>query len=793
MFSRDQVLALMRDRVHHPAGMRELLQILKVPRDDRPSFKRHVNALVSSGDLIQIRGHRFGLPEKMDLYVGRLQAHPAGYGFVTPDRPLESGGDIYISGPHLNEAMHGDRVVVRIERVMKDGGRAEGRIIRILERANQSIIGRYDRGDFGYVIPFDRRVLMDIFIPPGQEGGADAGEMVIVELTRWPTQARGAVGRVVDVLGDIDAPGVDTEIIIRTHGIPDAHSAEAIAEATRLGTAVTERDMRGRTDFRAVTTVTIDGEHARDFDDAITIERLPNGNFWLGVHIADVSHYVQEDSALDREAYDRGTSVYFPERAVHMFPSELATGLCSLNPHVDRLVQSCLMEVDRHGQVVRSEFHDGVINSDERMTYTAVNGILTNRDPELMKQYAPLVPMFELMQELFQILNDARRRRGSIDFDLNEAEVVMGEAGRVEAIIALERNVAHRLIEEFMLLANETVASYLEGQNAPTLYRVHEEPDIPKVAKFEDFISGFGYSLGAPLTALRPRHFQKLIERIHGKPEEKPIAFLMLRTMQKARYAPENLGHFGLAAPSYTHFTSPIRRYPDLVVHRTLRAARHAALTTHHQAPALATHHQAPAPSTQHPAPSTSDEELAEALPEIARHTSEMERRADDAERELLQWKKVKFMADKVGDEFEGYVTGVASFGLFVELVGPFVEGLVHVSTMADDYYRFVESGHLLRGENTHKVYRLGDKVRVQVIRVNMEQRQVDFGLVEILDRVRVERGDGSPHGARGPRSSQRTRTKHDGKTAHRAGKPRGPSAPRPGRRERQQRNRRPR
>jgi ribonuclease R len=730
MLSRDQVLALMRERAHHPAGIRELLQLLRVPRDERTTFKRHVKSLVSSGDLIQIRGHRFGLPEKMDLYVGRLQTHPGGYGFVTPERPLEMGGDIYISGPYLNEAMHGDRVVVRIERI-KEGGRAEGRIIRILERSNQLIVGRYDRDDngMGYVVPFDRRVLMDIFVPPGQEGGASPGEMTVVELTRWPTATRGAIGRVAEVLGDIDAPGVDTEIVVRKYGIPDAHSSEAVAEAVRLGKEVSERDIRGRTDFRDWPTVTIDGEHARDFDDAITIETLPNGHYWLGVHIADVSHYVREDSALDREAYERGTSVYFPERAVHMFPSELATGLCSLNPHVDRLVQSCLMEIDRHGKVVRYEFHDGVINSDERMTYTAVNTILTERDPELLKRYAPLVPRFDLMRELFQILNDARRRRGSIDFDLNEAEVIIDEGGDVEAIIALQRNVAHRLIEEFMLLANETVASYLDEQNAPALYRIHEDPDILKVEKFEEFVSGFGYSLAAPLTAVRPRHFQKLLERIRDKPEEKPIAFLMLRTMQKARYAAENLGHFGLAASSYTHFTSPIRRYPDLVVHRALRAARHGTLTEEDR------------------------EEQREELPEVARHTSEMERRADEAERELLQWKKVKFMADKVGDEFEGYVTGVAAFGLFVELVEHFVEGLVHVSTMADDYYRFVESAHMLRGENTHKVYRLGDKVKVQVVRVNMEVRQIDLGLVDILERVR--------DGEHGPRRSK-ARPKHE-------------------------------
>src|SRR5262245_49197768 len=500
MLSRDQILAQMRERVHHPAGTRELLQLLKIPREERATFKRHLKALVGSGDLIQIRGQRFGLPEKMDLYVGRLETHAGGYGFVVPERPVEgAGGDIYVAGTHLGEAMHGDRVVARIERI-KDGGRVEGRVIRILERNNAWLVGRYDRDEdgMGFVVPFDRRVLMDILVPAGQEGGASPGEMVTVELTRWPTSTRGAIGRVADVLGDIDAPGVDTEIIIRKFGIPDAHSPDAVAEATTMGRAVTEKDIRGRTDFRHLQTVTIDGEHARDFDDAITIEKLANGHYWLGVHIADVSHYVEEGSALDREAYERGTSVYFPERAVHMFPSELATGLCSLNPHVDRLVQSCFMEVDRRGEVVRYEFHDGVINSNERMTYTAVNGILTDRDPELLKRYEPLVPMFERMGELFRILNDARRRRGSIDFDLNEAEVIIDEGGEVEAIIALQRNVAHRLIEEFMLLANQTVASYLDAQNAPTLYRVHEEPDVLKIAKLEEFISGFGLSLVAP-------------------------------------------------------------------------------------------------------------------------------------------------------------------------------------------------------------------------------------------------------------------------------------------------------
>ena len=694
--------------------------MLRVPRNERTTFRRQLKALVAAGELLQVRGNRYGLPEKMDLVVGRLTTNPGGFGFVVPDQPDPDAErpDIYIPAANLSEAMHGDRVVVRIERRTERG--AEGRIIRILERSQSSIVGRYEVDDagLGYVAPFDKRVLTDVQVPTGQSSSAEPGEMVLVEITRWPSATRGPVGKVVEVLGRIDEPGVDTQIIIRKFGIPDKHSEESIAEATRLGTVVKERDIKGRTDFRNVTTVTIDGEHARDFDDAITIERLPNGHFWLGVHIADVSHYVTEGSALDEEAYERGTSVYFTERAVHMFPSELATGLCSLNPNVDRLVQSCLMEVDRQGAVVRYEMHDGVINSDARMTYTAVNAILTDRDPEAMFEYQPLVPMFEQMRELFDTLNRRRRRRGSIDFDLPEAEVILSEIGQIEAIVASERNIAHRIIEEFMLLANETVAAHLENNGVPALHRVHEAPDAKKVEEFEAFITTLGYSLAARGRALTPKHFQKLIDRMKGTPEERPIAALMLRTMQKARYDAASLGHFGLAVEHYTHFTSPIRRYPDLVVHRMLRESR------------------------QGPIADARREELEEELPETARHASEMERRANEAERELLQWKKVRFMANKVGDEYGGYVTGVAPFGLFVELIEHYVEGLVHVSSMADDYYRFVEQEHVLRGEHTKKMYRLGDRVDVQVVRVDMERRQVDLGIVEILEHVRRdERG----------------------------------------------------
>ena len=744
MLSRDDILSLIKGNVHHPATARELAQLLRVPREERNTFNRQLKTLVSDGMLLQIRGSRFGVAEKMDLVVGRLQANPGGFGFVVPEhvepgqRPVDKTlgrQDVYIAPANLTEAMHGDRVVVRVERQSDRG--PEGRIIRILQRSQEAIVGRFevDESDLGYVVPFDRRVLTDIHVPTGQWASAEPGAMVLVEITRWPTAARGPVGRVVEVLGRVEEPGVDTQIIIRKHNIPDAYSEESVEEARRFGGVVKERDLRGRTDFRPVMTVTIDGEHARDFDDAITIERLARGHYWLGVHIADVSHYVKEGSALDEEAYERGTSVYFTERAVHMFPSELATGLCSLNPQVDRLVQSCLMEVDRRGNIVRYEIHDGVINSNARMTYTAVNAILTDRDAETMAQHAELTPMFELMRELFEILHARRRRRGAIDFDLPEAKVVLSEFGEIETIIPSERNIAHRLIEEFMLLANETVASHLVAHDAPALHRVHDAPDVKKVEDFEAFITMLGYSLAAHGHALRPKHFQKLIGRMRGTPEERPIVALMLRTMQKARYDAAPLGHFGLAAEHYTHFTSPIRRYPDLVVHRMLRASRHADISEARR------------------------EELEEELPEVARHTSEMERRADEAERELLQWKKVRFMADKVGEEYHGYITGVAPFGLFVELIEPYVEGLVHVSSMADDYYRFVEQQHTLSGEHTKRVYRLGDKVLVQVVRVDMNRRQVDLGLVEILEAARREaRPRGATRSKVRPKSERRTR-----------------------------------
>jgi len=752
MPTRDETLRRIRHALDHAATARELIQLLKIPREDRLAFRRHLKALVATGSLVQVSGQRYAVPGTADTVVGPLRTSASGFGFVVPEGSDAGSGDVYIPASGLGEAMHGDRVVARIDR-FRDGLRPEGRIVKILTRANALIVGRYgaDTRGLGIVTPFDDRMLVEVHIPAREDGGARQGDMVSVEVTRWPTPTRGPVGRVVEVLGKIDEAGVDTKIVIRKFQLPDEHGHAACEEARRLADGheapsllhARERDTAGRTDFRGLTMVTIDGEHARDFDDAISVERLPNGRYGLGVHIADVSHYVLPGSALDEEAYDRGTSVYFPDRALHMFPETLATGLCSLNPNVDRLAQSCLMEVDADGRVVRQEFHDSVINCRARMTYSDVNRILTDRDPATIARHAALVPLFELMAELFEVLNARRRRLGSIDFDLEEPEITLDEEGMVEAITAAERNIAHRIVEEFMLLANETVARFLHASGRPGLYRVHEDPDPLKVERFEQFVTGLGYSLAAPPDGVRPAHFQALVGRLRGRPEEKPVALLMLRTMQKARYAPANLGHFGLAFDSYTHFTSPIRRYPDLVVHRLLRAARHGRT------------------------PDGGFEEIAEALAEIARHASEMERRAQGAERELVEWKKVRFMADKVGNEFHGYVTGVAPFGLFVELIEHFVEGLVHVSTMADDVYRFDQASYALRGENTRKVYKLGDRVHVQVVRVDTGKRQIDLGVTDILEAVRRSVQ------ARGKRRSRVKSTRE--RTRRAPGAPRGP------------------
>jgi ribonuclease R len=721
-----------------PVSVRELMRRLDLGKDARHESETLLRRLIEDGEVVSIRGGRIGLPSRMNLVAGRLTCNPAGFGFVVPEGGRRDQPDVYVSAVNLKEALHGDRVVVRVERTTPKG--PEGRIIRVLERGLKRIVGRFESdGRFGgHVVPFDRRVLHELFVPPGDEAGARPGEMVSAEITRPPTATRNPSGRVLAVLGRIADPGVDLKVVMAKYDLPDAFPHEVEAEAARVPTAVRTEDVAGRTDFRSWTTVTVDPETARDHDDAISLDRLPNGHWILAVHIADVAHYVREGSLLDQEAYLRGTSVYFPDRVVPMLPHALSSDICSLVEGEDRLTQTAVLELDARGRVRRADFHDGVIRSAARMTYPQVQRIVDG-DAGLRERFAALVPLLENMDRLAKLMRQRRHERGSLDLDLPEPKLVLGALGEMVGIVATERLDSMRAIEEFMLAANEAVADRLSKAGAGALYRIHERPDPERVQEFCELVASFGYRIPESLEGVRPQDFQLILRQIEGKPEQKLVSYLLLRTMKLARYHEENLGHFGLATETYAHFTSPIRRYPDLVVHRALRALRLGV-----------------GPDAGRPR---------EGLAEMGRHLSEMERRAAEAERELVEWKKVRFMADKLGDSFQGYVTGVQSFGLFVELEEIYVQGLVHVSSMTDDYYVYDEKAHTLKGANARRVYRLGDKVQVQVARVDLEGRQIDFALLDVLERsaATARRGGGGARqrpsgGAGGRRGSGRSR-----------------------------------
>jgi ribonuclease R len=720
-----------------PVSVRELAQRLDLDQAGRRELKTVLRALIERGEVVKIRGARIGLPARLHLVVGRLTCNPAGFGFVVPEAAAGEAkargrDDVYVSAVNLKDALHGDRVVVRVERRSPKG--AEGRIIRVLERGLQRIVGRYqDDGRIGgHVVPFDRRVLHELFIPPGEQGGAQPGEMVAAEITRPPTATRNPAGRVLEVLGRLEDPGVDVKVVMSKYGLPDAFPEEVEAEAARVPVEVRAEDTAGRTDFRPWLTVTIDPESAKDHDDALSLDRLEGGGWLLGVHIADVAHYVPQGGLLDHEAYLRGTSVYFPDRVVPMLPHALSSGVCSLVEGHDRLTQSVVLVLDAQGRVRKTEFHDGVIRSAARLSYRQAQAVVDG-DAELRARFQTLAPMLLRMDELAKLMRQRRYARGSLDFELPEPKLTLDVHGRVTDISAGERLDSMRLVEEFMLAANEAVATRLSQAGVGALFRIHEQPDPLKVEEFCELAASFGYRVPPGLEGVRPEDFQRILRQVEGRPEEKLISYLLLRTMKLARYHEENLGHFGLATEMYAHFTSPIRRYPDLVAHRALRALRHGRDEVFERA----------------------------ALPEMGRHLSETERRAGEAERELVEWMKVRFMADKVGEECAGYVTGVQSFGLFVEVDEIYVQGLVHVSSMSDDYYLFDEKGHTLKGENTGRIYRLGDRVKVQVARADLERRQVDFALVDVIARVAAERGSGrgrppaSPGGA-GQRGSAR-------------------------------------
>ena len=742
-----------------------------------------------------------GLPKRghdPNLIAGRIVAHRDGYGFLVPDKPIPKvDGDLFIGRDGLNDAMHGDHVLARIERRRADG-RAEGRVVQIVEREHPTIVGLFRYGPQGnHVLPYDTRILHEVFIPPGGEltpelrqklGGATGkeaapnprlrlpeldGAVVNVEVTRFPKGGLAPVGRVTEILGRPGEIGVDVEIIVRKHHLPHIFPDEVLAAARATPQKVSQPDLSGRRDFRNLPIVTIDGETARDFDDAVYVAPLPNGHFELQVHIADVAHYLERGASMDREARLRGTSVYFPNRAVPMLPEELSNGICSLNPKVDRLVMSAIMEMDATGKMVRADFTPGVIRSAERMTYTNVNKVIEG-DPEMSERYASLVGGFRRMKELALLLNARRVARGSIDFDLPEAVIEFDETGQMTGIVRSVRNIAHRLIEEFMLAANEAVAQYLERRGVASLHRVHEKPDPKKVLEFEELAHAFGYSLGVEDLAERrvavrhgrvqpqksgrsglvrgrmrpmevtmpaaeevnvtPQHYQRLTAKIAGKPEERILSYLMLRSLKQARYSPDLLGHFALATGEYTHFTSPIRRYPDLIVHRALKWALENPSIPPKRAPA------ADARAGQIESVAMLGPYRRVELEEIAAESSEAERRAESAERELMDWKTAQFMESHLGEEYNALIISVQKFGFFVELIEIFVEGLVSIDRLEEITGRrcvYRERDHVIVAEphrpgrsSASRVFRLGDRVRVRAERIDPFRHRVEFSLV---------------------------------------------------------------
>ncbi len=857
MLSDSAILQHIARQPKHQAGYKQLVRELGLHGEERRELTGHLQKLVKTGALIAIDSDRFALPQAADdknLVAGRLTMHRDGFGFVIPDtKSLNASlkskltGDIFIPPHQIGNAMHGDLVLVDIANVRPDG-RAEGRIVRPLHRANPTVVGIFHYSSRrNYVTPLDSKITQEVVIPGGDEFPASPvppvvkdveaqrtqrsqkqktvdrvlgeeaarnenwtdleGVVVDVEITDWPSPTQNPRGRVLEILGREDDFGVDVEIMIRKFHLPHHFPAATLEEAQQVSATIPSRELPRRRDFRDLPIVTIDGETARDFDDAVLVRMLPNNNFELQVHIADVAQYVSPGSALDQEARLRGTSVYFPDRAVPMLPLELSTDICSLRPHLDRLVLSCIMEIDHRGEIVNYDLTEGVIRSAERMTYTAVNAVLEG-DKAQRDRYAPLVTSFELMRDLQQILHHKRERRGSIDFDLPEPVIEFDEFGLMKSITRSERNIAHRLIEEFMLSANETVAHHLDSHRIASLYRIHEKPDAKRVYDFEVIAATFGYSLGVgPLSIHRiqmkadrrsnygtgkrardieipkdvhitPRMYQKLTEKIAGKPEERILSYLMLRSLKQARYSEENLGHFALAAPTYTHFTSPIRRYPDLIVHRilkdvlraqpsqkgapfpaevagsgdfpgaqrlvsgaqsTVEERRLSAASSVNKERASAPGDDAPSPWSKrrdHSAHRESHAPLSGPIPleelhSIAEESSHSERRADDAERELMEWKKVKFMQDRVGEDFGGLITSVTKFGFFVELTDLFVEGLVPLNTLIDDRYTFHENTREIIGQHSRKIYRIGQQLRVIVDRIDPVEKKINFAVFE--------------------------------------------------------------
>jgi len=705
-----EILERLREKGSRVLSFQDIAGAFRVGESEAEGLRERLDSLERKGEIARVRGEKYSAIEFSNLVAGRLTVRPEGFGFVL----VQDGEDLFVPRSGMHGALDGDTVLAREERSRatgrrgKDSGRTSGTVVKVLARARERVVGRFETKDSRkIVLPYDPKI--DAIIRITETGGQRAreGEIVEARLTAFPDARRVAHGVVEERLGFLGEPGVDIEIVLRSHNLPPRFPEPVVAESERFPEEVRAEDLLGRRDFRERRIVTIDGETAKDFDDAVEIERTPAG-FRLGVHIADVSHYVTEGTSLDDEARSRGTSVYFPGRVLPMLPERLSNGLCSLNPRVDRLVLSAILELDRKGRVTGAEFCKGVIRSGHRMTYTEVARLLeTAHTQDDSRRYGSYLEDFRTMGEVAGLLRARREARGSIDFDLPDADIVLDDAGLVVGIVPESRNVAHRLIEEFMLAANEAVAKKLLFAKQPAIYRVHDRPDPDRLVDLRAVLESFGYALKGDLEELAPSEFQRLLTEIEGKPEERLLHDLLLRAQRKAIYSEECRGHYALAAPYYCHFTSPIRRYPDLIVHRALSCLL----------------------EDGRPVAAKDLEPANERLKEVSSFCSERERRAEQAERESLLWKKIVFMRDKVGREFDAYVTGVASFGVFVTLQDFFVEGLVPMSALGNDFFVYEEKQHRLKARSSGKTFRLGDSMRVRLVAIDEVRRRLDFRL----------------------------------------------------------------
>ena len=695
------LLEFISSKEYQPMKLKDMAAILQVPRNEKGDFREVVEALIADGKIEADNAGKYCISDN-NTKSGVFSGTQRGFGFVIVEGESD---DIFIPENATRGALHNDKVLVTV-RESRTGKRMEGEVIRILERSNTTVVGTFEKSkNYGFVIPDNTKFGKDIFIQKEHTKGAVNGHKVIVKLTNFGDKDKNPEGRVVEILGHINDPGVDIKSVIAAYNLPLEFPEEVMKQVETTEEEISEDEIRGRKDLRKVQTVTIDGEDAKDLDDAITLSK--EGEIYrLGVHIADVTHYVRENTPLDKEALSRGTSVYLVDRVIPMLPHKLSNGICSLNAGTDRLALSCIMDIDDKGTVIGHEITESVIRVDRRMTYTSVKKILEEKDENEIKEYEELVPMFLLMEELAEILREKRSKRGSIDFDFPESKIILNPEGHPVEIKPYDRNKATRIIEDFMLNANETVAEDYFWQEIPFVYRSHENPDSEKIKELGIFINNFGYSIRIGQEDIHPKELQKLLRKVEGTPEEALISRLTLRSMKRAKYTPDSDGHFGLATKYYSHFTSPIRRYPDLQIHRIIKENLKGGLSEKRY-----NHYH-------------------KILPDVSRQASLTERRADDAERDVLKLKKVEYMSDRIGEEFEGVISGITNWGMYVELPNT-VEGLVRVTDMEDDYYIYDEERYTMTGEHTRKSYKLGQKVKVRVTATDKLQKVIDFELVE--------------------------------------------------------------